>query len=52
MDKSLMIKFDQDSKRYHRFKVIDPEGEITGTIYFPKQMNPLPKRLVLEMKSE
>jgi len=52
MEKTLTIKFDQDSKRYHRFKVVDAEGEITGTVYFPKSMDPLPKKLVLEMKSD
>ena len=43
------IKFDGDSKRFHRFKVIDPEGEVVGVIYLSKQMNPLPKRVVLEV---
>jgi hypothetical protein len=46
------IVYEQDSKRYHRFKVVDPDAEILGTLYIPKQMNPIPKRLVLEMKSE
>jgi hypothetical protein len=45
------IKFDGDSKRFHRYKVIDPEGDIVGTIYLSKQMNPLPKRVVFEVKS-
>ena len=45
------IKFDGDSKRFHRFKVIDSEGEIVGTVYLSKSMNPLPKRVVLEVKS-
>ena len=52
MEKSLKIRFEHDTKRFHNFKVIDPNGEITGTIYFPKRMNPLPKRLVLEMKND
>jgi len=42
------IKFDGDSKRFHRFKVIDPDGEIVGTVYLSKDMNPLPKKIVLE----
>ena len=52
MEKTLFIKFDQDSKRYHRFKVVDPEGDVTGTVYFPKTMNPLPEKLVLETKRD
>ena len=44
------IKFDGDSKRYHRFKVIHPDGEIVGTVYLSKEMNPLPKKIVLEKK--
>ena len=52
LEKTLFIKFDQDSKRYHRFKVVDPEGDVTGTVYFPKTMNPLPEKLVLETKRD
>jgi hypothetical protein len=48
----LKIVFEQDSRRYHRFKVVDPDGQIVGSLYIPKQMNPIPKRLVLEMKSD
>lgn len=42
------IKFDGDSKSYHRFKIIHAKGEIVGTVYLLKEMNPLPERLVLE----
>jgi len=40
------FRFDQDSKRYHRFK-IEAEG-IVGNIYVPKTASGIPKRIVLE----
>ena len=44
----LRFRYQQDSKRVHRYQVIDPEGYITGSIYFSKDMKELPKRLLLE----
>ena len=44
----LSFRYEQDSKRFHRYQVIDAEGYITGSIYFSKDMEELPKRLVLE----
>lgn len=41
------FKYEQDSKRYHRFRIETKEG-IVGTIYIPKDMEPLPDRLILE----
>jgi len=28
----LTFRYEQDSKRYHRFKIIEPEGNITGDL--------------------
>jgi len=43
------FRFDQDSKRFHRFK-IETESGIVGTVYIPKDMggNKLPKKITLE----
>jgi hypothetical protein len=46
--KELSFRYEQDSRRFHRYKLIDPEGYITGSIYFAKDMKELPKRLMLE----
>jgi len=53
-DKELKIKFryEQDSKRYHRFKIIDPQGYVTGSVYFSKDMEELPAKVVLELESK
>ncbi len=40
--------FERNTKTYHRFIVVTPSG-VTGTLYLPKTLEPLPKRLVLEM---
>ena len=43
------FRFDQDSKRFHRFK-IETDAGVAGTIYIPKDMggDKLPKKLILE----
>lgn len=41
------FKYEQDSKRYHRFRV-ESESGVVGTIYIPKDMNPLPERIILD----
>ena len=43
------FRFDQDSKRYHRFK-IETESGIVGTVYIPKDRggDKLPKKITLE----
>jgi len=46
----LSLRYEQDSKRYHRFKIVDPEGHVTGSIYFSKKMRELPNLLVLQME--
>jgi hypothetical protein len=40
------FKFDQDSKRFHRFKV-ECGKEIVGTIYIPKTSEGIPEKLIL-----
>jgi len=41
------FKYEQDSKRYHRFKIETDTG-IIGTVYVPKSEESMPKKLVLE----
>jgi hypothetical protein len=43
------FRFDQDSKRFHRFQ-IETEIGIVGTVYIPKDMGgeKLPKKITLE----
>jgi hypothetical protein len=43
----LTIRYEQDSKRFHRYNVIDPEGNVTGSLYFSKKAK-IPKRVILE----
>ena len=42
------FRFDQDSKRFHRFKIETKSG-IVGTVYIPKDMGgeKLPKKITL-----
>ena len=40
------FRYQQDSKRYHRFQVQADEG-IVGTIYVPKDNDGLPEKLNL-----
>ena len=39
--------YEQDSKRYHRFQIETEQG-IVGTVYVPKDLEPLPDRIVLD----
>jgi hypothetical protein len=41
------FKYQQDSKRYHRFK-IETDSGIVGTVYIPKDKQSMPKKLILE----
>jgi len=43
------FRFDQDSKRFHRFQ-IETKCGIVGTVYIPKDMggDKLPKKITLE----
>ena len=44
-----LFRYDQDSKRYHRFKIETDKG-VVGTVYVPKERQgaPMPKRLILD----
>lgn len=44
-------KYEQDSRRYHRFKILTDEGVI-GTVYIPKELDPFPKRIVLDLVTD
>ena len=41
------FRYEQDSKRYHRFKV-ETDEDIVGTIYVPKAKASMPKKITLE----
>ena len=41
------FRYEQDSKRFHRFQVETDVG-IVGTVYVPKEAKPMPKKLILE----
>ncbi len=41
------FKYEQDSKRYHRFKIETDTG-IVGTVYVPKDKQSMPKKLILK----
>jgi hypothetical protein len=44
-----LFRYEQDSKRYHRFK-IETDAGVVGTVYIPRERKgaPIPKRLILE----
>ncbi len=39
--------YDKYSKRYHRFQIQSEQG-IVGVVYVPKDLEPLPERIVLD----
>ena len=41
------FRFDQDSKRFHRFQIETDVG-IVGTVYVPKDKESIPKKLILK----
>jgi len=41
------FRYDQDSKRFHRFK-IETDSGIVGTVYVPKDKQSMPNKLILE----
>ena len=45
------FRYEQDSKRYHRFK-IETQAGLVGTVYVPKDIKPMPKRLILEYAND
>jgi hypothetical protein len=44
--------YEQDSKRYHRFQIVETDKGITGTVYVPKDLKPMPDKIVLERKDK
>ena len=47
----LVARYDNDTKRTHRYLLEAAEG-IAGSIYINKDAHPLPKRIVLELKTK
>ena len=45
------FRFDQDSKRFHRFQIETDVG-IVGTLYVPKNKESMPKKIILEYASK
>ena len=45
------FRYEQDSKRYHRFKIETNVG-IVGTVYVPKDIEAMPKKLVLKYEGK
>ena len=41
------FRYQQDSKRYHRFQ-IETEDGVVRTIYIPKDLKPMPKIIMLD----
>ena len=44
------FKYEQDSKRYHRFK-IETDEKIVGVIYIPRDREDMPKKITLEYEN-
>ena len=45
------FSFDQDSKRYHRFRIETDQG-IVGLIYVPRDGNGIPKKIILKYENK
>ena len=39
--------FERNSKTYHRFR-IETDAGIVGSVYIPKDMDPIPAKIILE----
>jgi hypothetical protein len=48
----LIIRYEQDSKRFHRYRIVDPEGNVSGSIYFSKELKLLPEKVTLERENK
>jgi len=46
-----LFRYEQDSKRFHRFQ-IETDAGIVGTVYIPKDIDGMPKKLILEYASK
>jgi hypothetical protein len=45
----ITARYDADTKRTHRF-LLESENGVAGSIYISKEAQPLPKRIVLQLK--
>ena len=43
-----LFKYDKDTFRFHRFRILIDEDGIDGSIYVSKEFKTMPKRIVLE----
>jgi hypothetical protein len=41
------FRYEQDSKRFHRFQVETDDAGVVGTLYVPKDLKPMPKTITL-----
>ena len=46
----MVARYDADTKRTHRFNLEPAEG-VAGTIYINKKTKPLPKKVVIDLKT-
>jgi hypothetical protein len=44
------FRYEQDSKRYHRYQIETGDAGIVGAVYIPKDCQPIPTKLVLVKK--
>ena len=48
--KKVKAVFDKDTKRYHRYNIVDAEGNITGTLYAKKESDFTPKEMTVTLE--
>ena len=46
------LVWEKDSKRFHRYRVAMTDINIVGTLYFPRDVENLPDRLILDRLEE
>jgi hypothetical protein len=42
------IEYEGDTKKYHKFQVVQVKGYVVGTVYVVKTLPKLPDQLILE----
>lgn len=45
----IIATYDRDSKRYHRYIIDDGQG-IVGNIYIPKDIEKVPKEIIITLQ--
>jgi hypothetical protein len=45
------LRYQEDNKYYLRFRIETKNEEVLGAIYISKNINPLPDRIILDLKS-